>query len=63
MPEEASRLEMGLKSILLSGDNTDKEDEISPSAALCPRSLRTRGPAVIGVEDVSRVEEETREVQ
>ena len=62
IPEEASRPEAGFESILSSGEETDEKDELFPSIALHSRSLYTRGPAVTSVEDVSPIEEETKEV-
>jgi len=42
IPEETSRPTEGLESIPSSGEETDEDDEILPSASLHPRGLRTR---------------------
>jgi len=57
---EVSKPKAELESILPSGAETDEEDEISPSATLHPRSLRTTGPAMTGVEDAPFAEETGR---
>jgi len=60
--EEASSPETGLESILLSGEETDKDDELSPSATLHPRGLHTTSSVVTSVKEMLLTEEDAGEV-
>jgi len=40
------------------GEETDKDDELSPGATMHPWGLHTKGPAVTGVEEMLHAKEE-----
>ena len=63
IPKKTLMLEAELESIFSSDEETDEDDELSPSTALRSKGLHTRGPVVTGIEEVLLAEEEAGGVE